>query len=246
MSRYPFFKLTKSISGLFLLVLISSACSEKTETESSAMFRADSQRSGDFQTEGPLKKPEILWRYHADEGASSSPVSSGNHVFSGRFDGLMLALNKKSGQEQWRFETQGGIFSTPSVAEEQLIFGSDDKHIYALNKFTGSLLWAFETQDRVFASPLIAKGTVFIGSLDHYFYAIDRHSGELKWRIKTEGQVDSSAALMDDRLYFGSDDGALYAVNTDGELLWTLNTGAAIDASDETQSFRALPPLDRI
>lgn len=231
MSRYPFLKLTKSIFGLFLLVLISSACSEKTDTESSAMFRADLHRSGDFLTQGPQQKPETLWRYHADVGASSSPVSSGNLVFSGRFDGRMLALDKKSGEEQWQFVTGGGIFSTPSVAEEQLVFGSDDKNIYALNKFTGNLLWTFETQDRVFASPLIAKGTIFIGSLDHNFYAIDRHSGELKWIVETQGQVDSSAAMHKDQLYFGSDDGSLYAVSINGERIWTLDTGAAIDAS---------------
>ncbi|HCD06017.1 MAG TPA: hypothetical protein DEQ60_11915, partial [Methylophaga sp.] len=153
MIQYRFVKLLIPVFGLFLLVTMSSGCSEKADNESSAMFRADSQRSGDFLTQGPKQKPETLWRYHADEGAASSPVTSGNLVFSGRFDGLMLALNNKTGQEQWQFATQGGIFSTPAVAEEQVIFGSDDKHIYALNKFSGSFLWAFETQDRVFASP---------------------------------------------------------------------------------------------
>ena len=63
------------------------------------------QRSGDFQTTGPQTKPVILWRYHAEVGASSSPVSSGNLIFSGRFDGLMLALNNQTGEEKWRFVT---------------------------------------------------------------------------------------------------------------------------------------------
>ena len=92
MRRTFFSNVSLPFIGLCLLFILS-ACSEKTETESSAMFRADIQRSGNFQTTGPQTKPEILWRYHAEVGASSSPVSSGNLIFSGRFDGLMLALN---------------------------------------------------------------------------------------------------------------------------------------------------------
>ncbi|HCC82650.1 MAG TPA: hypothetical protein DEQ25_15895, partial [Methylophaga sp.] len=129
MRRTFFSNVSLPFIGLCLLFILS-ACSEKTETESSAMFRADIQRSGNFQTTGPQTKPEILWRYHAEVGASSSPVSSGNLIFSGRFDGLMLALNNQTGEEKWRFVTQAGIFSTPAVAEEQIIFGSDDKNIY--------------------------------------------------------------------------------------------------------------------
>lgn len=121
------------------------------------------------------------------------------------------------------------------------------------------LLWKQRLGDAIEATAAIVDGAIYVGCFDGYLYSLNLTDGSTRWKFPPENppedgkttaadgaaateqppsSLDSAtlgfrapAAVHDGRVYIGDIDGMFYCVNAaDGKLLWSLETGAEINA----------------
>ncbi len=151
-----------------------------------AMFRGDPGRSGVYDTAAVHRFKKLEWAFATGGPVRSSPAVTADTVYVGSGDGMLYAIDRRSGEARWRFAAQGPVNGSPAVAGGVVYAGGGDGMIYALDATTGARRWQFATGGRAHSSPAVAGGVVYAGSMDAdgHLYAIDRRSGELVWKFK--------------------------------------------------------------
>ena len=103
--------------------------------------------------------------------ASGSQVTvAGSRAFVGSRNGIVYALDAKSGCIVWTYEAEAGVRSTPTVggsgAARALFFGDANANAYALDLATGKLKWKTKVDAHMDAivtgAVAIANGRVFV------------------------------------------------------------------------------------
>jgi len=175
----------------------------------------------------PGIKPK--WTYSSDANVISTPAYVNGLVVFGNQNGLVEALDVKSGKRKWRFQTKGPIFSSPVAKDGRIVFGSADGNIYCMNT-KGKLQWQLKAGASVLGSPLVDGNVVYIGSSDNYYRAINLMTGKELWNFNgLTGPVVSQPVIHQNTLLFGAWDKHLYALNKQtGELLWKWSNGSSV------------------
>ena len=118
------------------------------------MYQHDAERSG-FTKETLPDELKLQWvhalpspprpawprsdRMTFDRAAQ--PIVAGGLVFFGdSVDGLVRAINAKTGAEEWGFPTRGPVRFAPTYLEGRIFATSDDGFLYCLKATDGSLL----------------------------------------------------------------------------------------------------------
>lgn len=144
------------------------------------------------------------WVHHASVHGLSV---SGDTVYVGlvrylvengfRSAGVIVALDRNTGNEFWRYQTTGeqsGVASRPVVAG-RLLVASDalGGSFFAVDRFTGREVW------RVAGHPAgvgpggaadVRGDTVYVASNDTYVYAADLATGRLHWQAASKGSYN--------------------------------------------------------
>lgn len=152
------------------------------------------------------------WRTKAKRAIIGSPVVSHGTVFFTSVDGLLYALEAKTGWAVWRFRMGKGSVSTPCVAENYVITGCADGFIYCVDAGNAREIWRFRADHQVSGSPVIYNDSVFCGAADGTLYCLEYRTGRLRWKFSTGGPITSSPIVYNDVLYLSSSDHILYAL----------------------------------
>ena len=155
---------------------------------------------------------EQKWRFKAKRGITSTPLYFNGTVYLGSHDGMVYALDAKSGWRIWQARTNKPIVASPAIEAYQLVIGSADNQVYCIDVRSGREMWKYETEGQVTSSPAIHKGAVYIGSVDGCVYALDLSNGKPRWRFRSGGPITSSPLVVDEVVYIGSNDHYLYAL----------------------------------
>jgi len=139
----------------------------------------------------------------------TAPTMAGGLVFVGAADGVVQALDAKTGKTKWKAFTSGGINFPPTIWQGRALVGSGDGWMYAFEAATGRLLWRFraaptERKIPVFGSLLstwpvasgvmVEDGIAYFAAGIHnydgtYVYALDASTGRIKWQNNTSGHL---------------------------------------------------------
>jgi eukaryotic-like serine/threonine-protein kinase len=241
----------KLVVWLGLLALIFSGCTSAGPVPKPTpqpgpiqpvMFRGGTERTGSYQTAAIASPGRMVWRAPTRGAIYSSPAVWGNRVYTANNNGVLTALDARSGRVLWRFQSAGtDMYSSPAVADNSVFVGGgyatiDDPHFYAIDATTGKLRWKLNTAGSFVASPAFSNGVVYIADNAGYAYALRADSGRVMWRSAVGGSVSSSPALSDGILYVASDDGQVSALHADtGLVLW--------QRSFVGQGFQATPAV---
>ena len=125
-------KTIQSITIISSIVLLLSGCEKPEKHSPKAMFRANLQHTGVYETKGVHQLNELKWAFKTEGPIRSSPAVADGVVYFGSYDGNLYAVDIKTGKEKWRFKTGGKIFSSPAVADGVVYFGSHDGKLYAV------------------------------------------------------------------------------------------------------------------
>jgi len=155
---------------------------------------------------------QMLWRFRAKRGVTSSPVAHEGIVYFGSLDWQVYALDITRGWKVWTYRTNKPIISSPTVGEDKLFIGSVDGNLYALDLSSGKERWRYETENQITSSPAYANGVVYFGGIDGKVYAVEAKSGHLRWSFTTGGPIPSSPTVVDGVVYIGSMDHCIYAL----------------------------------
>ncbi|MBN2271758.1 MAG: PQQ-binding-like beta-propeller repeat protein [Sedimentisphaerales bacterium] len=202
-------------------------------------FRADNQCTARSEAAvGPNAKQ--LWQYDPKISAPSgaprptAPVAAGGLVFVSGPDGIVRAVDAKTGKLRWKAYTGGAVRIPPTIWNGRAFVGSGDGYAYCFEAKTGRLLWRFRAAPAerwipVYGSlmstwpaasgVLVEDGTAYVaaGIVNYdgtYVYALDAETGKIKWQNNTSGHLDKQARtgasvqghqlLYDGKLYLAS------------------------------------------
>ena len=210
-------------------------------------------RAGDQESVVCLdaKTGETVWEHKYDhspaeghitqfgEGPRSTPLISGNQIFTIGVAGRMHALDKKSGKVQWTLDLWGDDFSgtvlqhgyASSPIEHGgniiVLVGGEDSSVVALKKKNGKVAWKSESFKNSYATPKVLRVagedqivTFMAGEL----VGLDPATGELKWtyaHANQFGQNISPPIMSDNDILFLSSPQAGakgLKINADGEV----------------------------
>lgn len=154
----------------------------------------------------------IRWRFRAKRSITGSAIVANGIVYFGSLDGMVYALEAKTGWQLWRFRLGKPTISTPCVNGNNLYIGCTDGNIYCIDIGSGKEQWRFMTEHQVTGSAVFHEGKVYFGSVDHHLYCIDGENGSLIWKFPTEGAITGTPLINQDTVFIGSTDGTMYAL----------------------------------
>jgi outer membrane protein assembly factor BamB len=193
--------------------------------------------------------PELTfpWGHESGDRYRSSPVIAGDLVLCGGGDGVLRAIDARTGRVRWSRALGAVIRSSPAVSNGAVYVGAADGSVYALALTDGAIRWRFDTEGRslnsadfgfdrktVQSSPAVVDGRVLIGARDGFFYAIDAQTGKQLWRVDHKvSWVNSSPAVVGSVAITGSSDGHfVQAVDlATGTERWRANTEGVVWSS---------------
>jgi len=173
----------------------------------------------------------LRWRREVGPTESSPLVADGT-VFVGDWDGVVWALDARTGAVRWRTRLDGAIKGSLALAGRRLFIGTYGGSVYALAERSGRVLWRSGGHGSFYSSPAVAYGRVFIGSLDDGVYAFGQSSGDLLWSRPTGGYVYASPAVADRLVLVGSYDHRFYALDAGtGAVRWSYAANGPISGA---------------
>jgi outer membrane protein assembly factor BamB/tRNA A-37 threonylcarbamoyl transferase component Bud32 len=154
----------------------------------------------------------IKWRTAAKRAVTASPHFQENVIYITSLDGVLYAIDAKSGWIIWRFRLEGGSISTPTTHENHLYVGATDNTFYCINTKSAKKVWTYDTDNQINSSPVFYKGAIYFCNVDGMVYSLHAGSGKLRWKFQTEGAITGSPIIVSDILYVGSSDHKIYAL----------------------------------
>lgn len=190
-----------------------------------------------------LRPPfRVLWRFEADKSLIEyPPVVADGRLFAGTHDGLVVAVDGRTGRAAWKRQLPGCIAASPAVAGPLVVVATlgpppacgsaASAEVVGLRRDTGAVAWA-RRDLTVESPPLVVGGSVVVGAWDGTVTALALADGSPLWRFRTGAAVKAGAALSGGTLYVGSYDGAMYALDAArGTLRWSTRVDARFYAT---------------
>jgi len=195
-------------------------------------FGFDAQRTR-FAPGSRLLPPfRRIWTFHGRSLLEFPPAVAYNRLYVASNEGIVFAIDAKSGKGAWHYSSRRCVAASPAVWEH-LVFETFlnappcntkrtnvDGLVVALDAKTGKIRWR-RTIGPSESSPLVANGLVYVGDWRGFLYAFAARTGKRLWSYRTGAQVKGAVAVSGRRLYVGSYDGHVYALYArTGRLIW--------------------------
>ena len=166
-------------------------------------------------------KANALWRTQLGGSAKSSPVLHKGIIYVGADDGVLYALDAKTGKTQWTLKTGGEILATPVISDDVIYIGSGDSNFYALS-LSGTQIWKYRVESPIYSTAVVQNGLVYFGTKKGKVYALKTADGSLKWNNNDpEYCIEARLAYRDGVVYATAWDSYCYAINAEtGKQLW--------------------------
>lgn len=111
------------------------------------------------------KKPEVLWRYKADQAFFASTCLTDKLVVLGSRDKRVHAMDRRTGKKAWIFETRGKVDGSAILAGTRIHVASLDGNLYMLDADKGTPLKTIKLDSPAFGSPAVGGGCLVISTL---------------------------------------------------------------------------------
>lgn len=160
----------------------------------------------------------LVWKYDAGNAwIVGSAVIHHDVLLAGTSDSyLLLALDKKTGEEKFRFKTNGYVFGTPAIYNNTVYFGDFTGKMYAVDLASAGQRWnSLSTSARKkYASTVLKNDSLNYAHAARYkdlsFYENNIKAMDALYSL---GSIVSSPRVYKGLLFFGSADGYVYAIN---------------------------------
>ena len=197
----------------------------------------------------------MLFTYRADAPIRGAPVVDHGVVYVGSSDGVLHALDARTGAVRWRHATAGAIVSPVRIAGGLACVVSRDATLHCLDRATGRPRWSValgadlghdDYWDYFQSAPVVVGDALLIGSGDGRVRAVALASGRVRWTFDAHARIRTTVAVQGELAVFGAADGRVYALQTsDGALRWSFATEGAshafADQDNDATSIVASP-----
>jgi len=164
-------------------------------------------------------------------------------VYFGTEDGLVFALNAKTGETEWQVSVSGEVIAAPSVDENIVLVNTGSGIMYALDAFTGEEKWTYESDVpalslRGISAPIVANGGAIVGTATGKLVVHIIANGQTAWEqavaapsgateLERIVDIDSQPLVVAGNIYVISFDGTLASVELrSGRVIWKREYGS--------------------
>tara|TARA_Y100000588_G_scaffold235893_1_gene249572 strand:- start:322 stop:1560 length:1239 start_codon:yes stop_codon:yes gene_type:complete len=172
--------------------------------------------------------PRFFWKFDLGDASSSSPtIGHDGTVYIGSrakdpYEGILYAINPKSGRKKWEFRTGGsGVFSNPVVGADGTVFISDARKVFALNGKTGVKKWEAETIGQTMSKELALDANGTLIAIGGTICALNSKNGEKKWETDSIGYMGYPPSFGVDGTFYITYGHRIFAHSiVDGSVKW--------------------------
>lgn len=196
----------------------------------------------------------VCWDAELGAAVRSTPAVTATTVYVGSTDGVLYALNRRTGVLRWRFNAQSPVDGSPTVGRGLIYVTARNGTAYALDETTGHLRWRHASAAGIrlappqggfnftVAPPVVADSELFVTGKDGRLYALDATHGVERWRSPLPSSVWTAPAVHGTTVYVAANDGHLYAIDRrTGRRRWDFATeGASMDLEKEGYDRRSI------
>jgi outer membrane protein assembly factor BamB len=184
------------------------------------------------------------WAVNVGKSSSNSayfkllPAISGDVLYVAEPRGLVMAIQKSTGNVLWSTQLSQGLASGPVVSQNVIALGTNHASVIVLDAKDGHERWQVNVSNDVLSSPLIVGDRVIVKTIDGYLYAFNLLSSKKLWKVEHGApslilKASSSPVRKDNMVLVGFSDGKLDAMDIDtGRVLWQRSITYANGSSD--------------
>ncbi|WP_018258801.1 outer membrane protein assembly factor BamB family protein [Halomicrobium katesii] len=166
---------------------------------------------------GPDGYAAVAWESEIGSGLEASPVVADGTVYAGTTNGLVFALDARTGEKRWHFKTENAVVAAPAVAGDTLYAVSTDAHVYAIDRTAGTERWAHDTGSGIYAPPVVTNDRVVVTSRSGAVSAIHTETGNEMWTVETTPGIRVPVTQYGRRrLLVGDDNGVVHVLTKGG------------------------------
>jgi outer membrane protein assembly factor BamB len=155
----------------------------------------------------------------------SGPKIVDSVVFVGSLEGVLSALDAKTGDALWHFSTGNTIYRSAVVSNGMAFVSSQDQGVHALDAATGEEQWHFDTENSFDSSTALVDNVLYLGAGNGTLYAVDAASGQEAWQYVT-GDPIHDVLIVEGVAYVANRNATVYAISTTtGQELWRFGAG---------------------
>lgn len=192
---------------------------------------------------------KLLWKFNAGNSIEAPPLYVDNTLFFGNLEGIIYAVDAKSGTMKWKYATEGQISGSSNVVftkEKKILTGSYDYSLYALNAISGKVSWKYTSENYINGSPATNGKIAVFGGCDGQLHLVNVNTGTAE-KINLITYIASSTALDGNMAYFGNYDGEFFGVDISKKtVVWKKEGAGAYTASPAVSvKYVIMPSQDR-
>jgi outer membrane protein assembly factor BamB len=174
---------------------------------------------------GPVWTPRQRWTFQAGAAVQTTPVIVGDVALVGSDDGILHALDLRSGRRRWAVDVGPGA-GGPTVVDGRILFVGGDGSVRALQLVEGSEAWSAAVGAMPAVDLAAVEGTAWAATEAGEIVALETGSGRERWRaaVPNAGPASPIAGVaVSDRLLVATV-GSVGAVGLDratGTVAWS-------------------------
>lgn len=195
-----------------------------------------------------------VWRKSLGAGVGtrkpiSNPSIDGDTLFSVNPEGLVFAIDLRTGDLLWKEQLKGVKVTGSTGASNGLILvGTSEGDVLALSQTNGELLWSSKLSSEIVAAPATNGKVVVAVTIDGQVFALNASDGSEKWLVDTSlplltlrgnsspvivPQMRMQNGAVIDVVFVGNDNGKISAYTAeDGIQIWEARVGVPEGGTD--------------
>jgi outer membrane protein assembly factor BamB len=181
----------------------------------------------------PYSRP---WRETGRVLLEFPPVLCGRRLYLLRDDGLLLAIERRTGKIAWKRRVGRLSASSPACGKRRVFVtvlhrSRSKRSAGRVVGFSteGRLLWSRDLRGRSESSPLLAGDKLVFGTESGDVLALSPRTGRVVWRYRAGGKVKAAVARLGSALYVGDYAGRLHSIwLRTGRRRWTQDLGGSL------------------
>jgi outer membrane protein assembly factor BamB len=160
----------------------------------------------DFTTEVELNSE---WNRSIGDGQGDtynllSPAVDGDHIYAAAAEGVVMAMDRFSGDVLWKQDIDRPISGAIGVGSGLVVIGTLKGEVIALDQSTGEQKWLSLVSSEVLSAPAVNSDVVVVQTQDDRLIGFDAATGKQRWSYENPPAVltlrGTSAPILTSRL----------------------------------------------
>ena len=179
----------------------------------------------------PTLRVQQLWENSSSDGLfyhylRLTPALSNGAVYTGSYNGRVVAVNAATGSKIWKVNAKVPITSGLTTSAHKIFFGTGNGVLLALSQQNGKVLWWGRLNGEILAAPAYARNIVVVKVDNGVLAAFNSATGKRLWLYKHQEpslilRGSGSPQIAGNKVIAGFADGKLVALNLyNGRRLW--------------------------